>query len=58
MQGFFRKTLTTVLAFILAPLLILPVAQAKKPQEPSLAPIILVVGDSISAEYGLKRGRE
>ena len=56
MQGFFRKTLTTVLAFILAPLLILPVAQAKKPQEPSLAPIILVVGDSISAEYGLKRG--
>ena len=56
MPKLFTKTLTIVLTLILTPLLVLPLAQAKNPEEVALKPTILVVGDSISAEYGLKRG--
>ena len=56
MHTLFNKTLTILLGLMLGQWLLLPAVQAEGFKKPQLAPIVLVVGDSVSAEYGLKRG--
>jgi acyl-CoA thioesterase-1 len=56
MRTLFNKTLTILLGLMLGQWLLLPAVQAEGFKKPQLAPIVLVVGDSVSAEYGLKRG--